>query len=118
MGQENSRKESPGQAKVKRLAGEERASAPFVATAEQIAHELGNIFMTVSFSCAQLLAGIPEDSPLRASATTIAQAASEGRTLSRKLGSLFYHAARVEPVNLNQAVEAIATRLRGLIPAN
>jgi len=118
MGKENPRKESFGQPKVTKLAGKEHAPAPLVASAEQIAHELGNIFMTVSFSCTQLLAAIPEDSPLRASATTIAQAASEGRTLSRKLGSLFYHAAPVQPVNLNQAVEAIATRLRGLIPAN
>jgi two-component system cell cycle sensor histidine kinase/response regulator CckA len=118
MGKENPRKESSGPPKVAKLAGEERGFAPFVASAEQIAHELGNIFMTVSFSCAQLLAGIAEDSPLHASATTIAQAASEGRTLSRKLGSLFYHAARVEPVNLNQAIEATATRLRGLIPSN
>lgn len=118
MVKDNRRKERSRQPKVTRSAAEERASGPVAKTAEEIAHELANVFMSISFSCAQLLAGIPENSPLRAPASAIAHDAAEGRSLSRKLGSLFYHAPRVEPVNLNRVVEEATARLRGLIPEN
>jgi two-component system cell cycle sensor histidine kinase/response regulator CckA len=118
MVKDNRRKERARPARSTRPGSEGPSLASLTKTAEEIAHELSNLFMSISFSCNQLLAGVPEASPLRAAASAIAHDAAEGRSLSRKLRGLFYQAASAEPVDLNQLVKEAKSRLHGLITAN
>ncbi|MBV9181743.1 MAG: hypothetical protein JO356_10550 [Acidobacteria bacterium] len=112
MVKDNRRKQRP------RVKSDPYSSGPVAKTAAEIAHELSNLLMSVSFSCAQLLVGIPENSPLRAVASAIARDAAEGRALSRRLGKLFGRMGRGDPVNINRIVEQVSSHLRGLVPRN
>jgi two-component system, cell cycle sensor histidine kinase and response regulator CckA len=118
MVKDNQRKDRSRQVRPSRSGAERQTSPPPTKPAGEIAHELGNILMSISFSCTQLLAGIPENSPLRAMASAIAQDAAEARSLSQALRNMVKRRAPAEPVDLNQSIEEAKTRLRGLIPAN
>jgi signal transduction histidine kinase len=81
-----------------------------------VAHDFNNLLTTIGIYAELVLAGLPEQSPLREEVKQIQQANRQAGSLTQQLLTLAGRSlARVDPIDLNRVVSEAEPMLRGLL---